>query len=187
LVDSEHREKAINLFGYRPPINREQFLKNMDRYKALKENPDYSRISADHESGGYVFKHKGADKKDLPKNVVAANKLAKDGYAVEIREHVNIDSLKNPELLINNVVSDLKAGTGKKAVKNAFTSASKQRISTVTILVDDMTLTEAAAQARAGFKFNDRIQRAIFLIKGRVVEVSRADYESGIILEKLKA
>ncbi|TAF76024.1 MAG: hypothetical protein EAZ53_04880 [Bacteroidetes bacterium] len=135
---------------------------------------------------GYVFIHKNADLNDIELNKRIAILLAKEnGDSVIIREHFKKG--KNPELLVNNILSDVKTPTKLSSINTAFSNAQKQNIKTfVCELTLNFSLKDLIEGVSKGFKFNKAID-SVKLVKSKVVvEITRKMYESEEYIKYLK-
>lgn len=178
-------DQAEKLFSFRPPIHLERFSQNMAIYEGLAENANYQMKHSNLDTGGFLFGHKLADSKDLAGNLKAGKLLADKGYAVEIREHVTATGIKNPELGLNGIVTDLKTPEKVGGIKSAFNTARKQHLDTVVIEINSRWKTESILKSLdAGFVYNTEIDKAILLYKGDVIEVTRSEWQ-GNALESL--
>lgn len=177
-IAKKNLEQAKKLFGYEPPLILERYAENIATFNKLKKESNVVFISTDVESGGFLSKHKKADKKDLPKNEKSGKVLAKKGYGTQILEHVKTGNIKNPELKIQGIVSDLKTPNSAKGIKNAFNNARKQAVNHLVIQIDSKwKLTDLIKGLDDGFHYNSTINE-VLLIRGKeVIRVSREDWQ----------
>lgn len=96
----------------------------MDHHDKLAVNIPYPKEI--YKSKGKVYVHDLHDKIDVKKNVEHAKYLADFGETVKIRPHGFKDNVKNPEYIVNGMISDLKTNTGS-TVTSLIKSARKQR------------------------------------------------------------
>ena len=143
-----------------------------------------------------LFKHD----KDFNDNYERAKVIVDElKLNTEIRAHVNVSGVKNPEYFINGNLSDLKFDFKKdnyKGINNAFDAARKQNI---TQIVFDFTnsfkkldLSEVSRQIKSNIneKRGKQFKEVIFIYNKKAVLVSREDILNNQLiklLEKLKA
>jgi len=188
-VSTGWAQRSKDLFGYKPPLDPERVEANFGLYERLEKAPNYNRIGVDNLSGGVAYAHKQHDQKDYPSNRKAARAMAGEGNGVVIREHVQTDGVKNPELEVNGELSDLKTPQKNTAgsVKNQFRRSYKQGIETIVIDTGAVTSDSMLVQGlKDGFHFYPSIKFVYLLRKGNIIEVSRKDYEIDIIEDKVK-
>lgn len=187
-VDGRFNDKAERLFGHRPPVDPNKFINNLVIFERLKDDSGHRIELTDNISGGFVFVHKQADKKDLVQNLPIARKLARDrGDAVVIREHVHIDRVSNPEFQVGDILADLKTPKSKtgNGIKNAFRNARRQGLEMFVINAKGFNVNDLATGLKNGFR-NHSINTALVVFEGRLIEVTRLNYMDGNILEKLR-
>lgn len=182
MIAEAFLSKAQKLFGYKPPVDLDRFNANMALFQTLKENTEYQLKSTFKETGGFVFGHKKLDRRDFAANKKAADTLAEKGYAVEIREHVHQDNIKNPELALNGRLTDLKSPEKVGGIRNAFDKARKQGLDQVVIEVNSRwKKDQIRKRLDDGFFYNEEIEKAVLIWKGEVIEFSREDWLNGKI------
>ncbi|MDX1903805.1 MAG: DUF935 family protein [Thermonemataceae bacterium] len=170
--------------------------------KALANVAEYSQYDKayrkeyfDVKTGGYLVAHKQADKKDLKENLMVGRILAENDYAVEIQKHIQKDDAKNPELVVNKEISDLKTPDLSKykslasGIKGRMKSGDSQKIKFTVIYIED---TKADLEKdmmygiRNGFTHSKQ-EKVIIVWKGKTCEITRRMYEDGAVLDTLKS
>jgi hypothetical protein len=184
-VDGAFTEAAQKLFGYKPPVDPQKFARNLEQYEQLIEDRNYKLRHTDNLSGGFVFVHNKADKVGLTDNIKAARKLSTQlGDGVVIREHLGTG--RNPEFEINGITSDLKTPAGKESgIKYRFRSARKQGLDNLVLELDGYSIEAATEGLKRGFR-NHSVNEVRVIFSGKVVMVTRADYEKGIIEQLIR-
>ena len=185
-----HKGAAQDLFGLGDalPISLDQLIQNIDIIAKLDKN-DFDRIEKYTESGGAMMVRKNAHQKDLDDNIQIAESLAKStGKVIQINEHIENNG-KNPELTIDRTLSDLKSPIDVKVsnIKGAFNLARKQLLTHLVIdLPKKPVLDDVLKGCIKGFQYNEGINEAILVFKGKTLSVTRKDYEDMKLEEKLK-
>lgn len=193
-VDQNYANLAKRVFDVSLPISPSRLKENTQLYFKFMENKNYSLEYTDNLTGGFVTKHVDADAKDLRDNLRAAKILAREnGDAIEIRQHIHKDGIKNPEFSINGVASDLKTPDRRKfkevstAIKNQFSRARKQDLNNLVIKVDGQYGLELIEEGVIeGFNRNEVIERVRIIYGGKAVEITRVEMEKGKVFDKLK-
>ena len=172
------------------PVSPERMRENTTLFRQYTMNQNYKLIATDNQNGGFVFAHAKADVADLAQNRTVGKALASEGYAVAIREHLQLSGVSNPELELTGKLSDLKVPTSDNpvsAMENSFKKASMQGIDNfVLYLKKDYDLTRLENGLRSGFRNRSKINKVIIVKGSKVVEVSRTDYADGHIINRLK-
>jgi len=167
-------------------------------YDTYKTDSNYKTITSNTNSGLFVVRHAKADKADLKTNLDAAKRLFSNDYSVVVLQHQLGQNIKNPEFLIiktdgTQYISDLKTPDPTKynsienGIRNSFRTAARQKISHVTIdIVADESLEHIAVGIQLAFEKYAQIRSTIILKGSNAVEVTRADYMTGKVLEVLQ-
>lgn len=155
-------------------------------YKKYFLNDDFELLLELQPNGGFVFIHKNADVNDLRINKKISLLLAKKfGYKIEIREHKKKG--KNPELLLNNELCDVKTPTKNNSIGNGFSHAQNQGINCfVSYLELNFTLADFEFGISNGFSKNKYINYVIFVNDNLAVKITREMYEQNVYLKELK-
>ena len=103
----------------------------------LRNCMDSAGCITDKEFGRRLLISTAADKKDLEANITVAKVLLKNfsDMHIQIRENI-LDGRKNPEYLINGLISDRKSIESENGVTNGFSKAIEQGCSSVVIDLD---------------------------------------------------
>jgi SPP1 gp7 family putative phage head morphogenesis protein len=137
-----------------------------------------------------------ADNKDFMSNL-KAGKIIVDNlkHDVKIRPHVKTQGVKNPELLIDDELADLKEINGYRGVLGGLDSAKKQGATNVVFNLDgikDLEIQDLYRRIKGDITEDRRktIKNLIFIYKNKAVSISREDIlkdDFRQTLEKLKA
>ncbi|WP_420582075.1 phage portal protein family protein [Reichenbachiella sp.] len=187
-VQDQHQDKATNLFGLsgQMPISPEQLAANTKLLDRL-DKKQYSEINTFAQQGGWFAVHKLAHKSDLKKNKQMATAMAKNGYAVEILEHVE-DGTPNPEFRVNGILSDLKSPKTPYGLDTRLRSALKQGLNNVVYEVAATTqLDELTKGLRRGFHNRRGIEWVDVVYDKKVVRIDREMFLNGEILKELES
>lgn len=127
-VDGQFREQADKLFGFKPPVDPERYEENLLLYNRIIGDKNYKLTFVDNLSGGFVFKHVKTEVGDVAQNVLASKALARRGDSVIIRDVIPQHGVKNPDILLNGVVAEVKTNNvaTMSAVDNALRAGKRQ-------------------------------------------------------------
>jgi SPP1 gp7 family putative phage head morphogenesis protein len=180
-------------------------LSKQKQSEALKRSFELSKVYAPFDelkmsNGSKVKISPFADINDLQINLEAAKKIAENlKIDVTISAHLNTKIVpgKNPEYLINGLVSDLKTPKNYSGISNGFSHAKKQNVNSIVI---DFTKNFENLDVELIFrilngKYKGGMERSIrecFLIyKNKVVKITAKDFvDSNValnLIKKLKA
>ncbi|AJA67331.1 phage putative head morphogenesis protein, SPP1 gp7 family [Myroides sp. A21] len=140
-----------------------------------------------------------ADKTDLKQNI-ASSKVIVDNLKknVNIRPHLDeniANGIKNPELLVDNKVADLKVNFKQdnyKGIKNGLKSAKKQGTSTVVFDLTnsfknlDIVIVNRMIKGEVTNSTSKWLKEVIVIYNNRAIEVNRDDILQGVFLTELK-
>lgn len=107
------KEPSLNL----PKAINHKIRTELENYKHQCPYPEKPHYTA--KNGSTVTIHPFADPKDLIKNYEVCRRLA-DTYpnlSIKIRPHIELNGFKNPELEIDNIISDIYEITTKEIIK----------------------------------------------------------------------
>ncbi|MBK9458292.1 MAG: hypothetical protein IPN94_02360 [Sphingobacteriales bacterium] len=159
-------------------------------YKYRYNNGEWDKKHFDSTSGGYVVVHKEHGRSEMADNLVVANQLAAMGEAIELLPV--IQGQKTPDATRNGVAWEFKRidGNIKTGVQNGIKSG-KQQCSRILIVIpseykkEELTLAIYTAIVKNDTT-NKRAQKlALLFANGNLVELTRADIESGIFIDKI--
>ena len=157
--------------------------------KLIADVPVFKRYYSDKKSGGYVDVSSNADTSDLAYNKMWAKVMAKQGYDVKIREHSKVDSVKNPELIINGDIGDFKQPKKStlRSLQSAFESAFEQGAVFPAIVFEGVefsvtqqlrVIKNALGVNKEGKRFFGTLQHCYLIYsKDRVVMITRKEVE----------
>ena len=165
-------------------------MKAIHNSRALRR---YPQLIANHllryifESYSQLGIHKNADRRDLAHNTSIGETLGKNGYAVEIREHLE-DSTPNPELMINGVLSDVKSPKLAYSLDSRLQSAiNRQGLNNVVFEVTKRESVDALTKGlKRGFHNRSKIEWVDVVFGETAVRITRAMYERGVISKELQ-
>lgn len=160
-------------------------LKNNNlEFTLYNKDPDYTLLLLDENSGGFVFVHNKADNIDLDLNIKISSILATNGYKVVIREHKKKG--KNPELLLNGELCDIKTPIKTRSIGNGFAHAQNQGINCfVSNLELEFSLKDFEFGISNGFSKNNYINYVIFVKKETVIKITREMFEKNVYLKEI--
>ena len=186
-VDGRFRQRADRLFGYRPPLDPDRFLNNLETFEILKGDPNHRLAFTDNLSGGYVFRHILHPEHEYRDHIAPARLMAaRDGDGIILRQITQ--GSKNPDAMINGELWDFKkilaTSNVVNAMNNKFRAARRQDLSQVIVtLGNDFPIAQVIEGVRTAFS-NDRrtqIQNLKLIIAGQlIIDVTRKDYENGV-------
>lgn len=187
-VQAQYQDAAQRLFGITSLIthNLDRFRSNVKQLELL--DGKQHKIQTYKESGGFVATHKNADVRDLATNSKAAEVLAKDkGHGVIIREHVE-DGTPNPELMVNEVLSDVKSPKTPYSLDSRLQRAvDRQQLNNVVWSVKGTpSLADMAKGLRRGFHNRKGIDFVDVVYKDKTLRVTREMFERGMILNEME-
>ncbi len=166
-------------------ISPTDLARNLKLWESL-DPKDYKKTSYP-ESGGFTAVHKLADKSDLKDNLATAKIMAKNGYAVEIRKHIE-DGTPNPEFLINGVLSDLKTPKKPYSLDSRLQKAvKKQGLNNVVYKIKGSpTIEEINNGLKRGFTNRKKIEWIDIVNKSKTLRITREMYSNRAILKELR-
>jgi len=180
------------------------YFKLLNTYVNAVRNAELAKLNAPNELAYKVGKKEltiniFADKTDLKQNIKSAkvivDKLKKN---VNIRPHLDENiakGVKNPELLVDNNVADLKVNFKQdnyKGIKNGFKSAKKQGTNTVVFDFTnsfkelDITQVNRVIKGEVTQNTGKWVKELIFIYKDKAVTVTRQNILDNELLEELK-
>jgi SPP1 gp7 family putative phage head morphogenesis protein len=172
------------------PISPEDLKRNVELFKEYQDNKDYSLEFIDNLSGGFVFKHVKADLTDLEENLFVGTRLANNGNAVAIRPHYKKGdpklNNKNPEYILNGVVTDLKTPDKLTSIGTGFSNVQKGLKSLVCYLKLNHSYDDMIEGIHNGFFFNKHIEKVTIVKNNTVVEIIRNQWRDGSYKNILK-
>lgn len=168
-----------------------QHLVHGANYKYRYNNGEWDKKHFDSTSGGYVVVHKEHGRSEMADNLVVANQLAAMGEAIELLPV--IQGQKTPDATRNGVAWEFKEIKGK-SIKNSIQHQiqnGKQQCSRILIVIpgeykkEELTLGIHNAIVKNDTA-NKRVQKiALLFADGNLVELTRADIESGAFVDKV--
>jgi len=186
-VDGNFTAQAERLFGFKPPVDPQQYQANLQLFNALRDDRNYKLAFVDNLTGGFVFRHLKAEPGDLMQNIKAGQALARRGDSVVIRQIVNQHGVKNPDVLLSGVEAEIK--TSSKATFNTIDQAlrkAKKQASTIVLSIGDgkVDTIEEALYNRVRQARN--IDRVIVIYRDEVYEFSAEEIVGRTFLGKIK-
>ena len=173
-VEGQFLEKAEKLFGYKPPVDPEKFLANVERFDRYNNDKNFKLDSTDNLTGGFVFRHKGTPKSDLNENIIASRILSKHGNGVAVLDASTIPGTKNPDIELNGEKAEVK--TNKTATINAVDRALRRgakQAGTVVVNVTSSMSTKELREAIHKRILRSTIERVIVIRNNQVFELER--------------
>ena len=149
----------------------------------------------DKEFGRRLLISTAADKKDLKTNITVAKVLLKNfsDMHIQIREHI-FDGRKNPEYLINGLISDRKSIESENGVTNGFSKAIEQECSSVVIDLDTNFIYHYVNADKLASKIANRhhdfakeiIKECYISYKGKAIMIPGSIFGDGNLKNKSK-
>lgn len=187
-LQDQYKDAAQRLFGITSLIthNLDRFRSNVKQLELL--DGKQHKIQTYKESGGFVATHKNADANDLSINSKAAEVLAKDkGHGVIIREHVE-DGTPNPELMVDQVLSDVKSPIKPYTLDNRVKDAiRRQNLDNVVWNVKGTpSLNDMENGLRRAFHNRGKLSYVDIVYKDKTTRITRKMFDNGVILKELE-
>ena len=178
--------------GTKMDLTDSQRQENYQEYILLSQNPFYTDVIFDYESGGVSAIHRdhrfdsaigafGLKVGEYEKIVV--NNLRKRGHCIILESELAPNGVKTPDGWLDGLVMDIKStdGQGKWAIKDKFHSALKQGVECVILYFHSRTLYsyerilegwEKFLKDSFSRKYQMRIEKVICVVEDEVIECS---------------
>ena len=149
----------------------------------------------DKEFGRRLLISTAADKKDLKANITVAKVLLKKNSDMHIQIRENIpDGRKNPEYLINGLISNRKSIESENGVTNGFSKAIEQGCSSVVIDLDTYFIYHYVKADKLASKIANRhndftkevIKECYISYKGKAIMIPGSIFGNGNLKNKSK-
>jgi SPP1 gp7 family putative phage head morphogenesis protein len=142
-VEQKDSDKANQSFGLQMPISPERFERNVSLYNRFSNDVNFILEMVDNQGGGYLFRHKNSDLKELPELLKIGKKLAlNQAESVIINPILRVAGIKNPDFTLSGLPAELKIihSPTKGAIDNAIRAAKNQAHSIILELPDTMNV-----------------------------------------------
>lgn len=159
-------------------------------FENFKLTASYGKPRYTAKNGAKVYVSPFSDPVDLFGNYRSAVKIANAGYDVKIRPHVLIDDVKNPEFIINKLVSDR---SEPKSLKGILTAIDKkindQKCESVVLdfthKLKGVSRFDIARTIKGGANSNTKLKEVLLIFGDEIIALNRAEIFSDILWQKV--
>lgn len=159
-------------------------------FENFKLTASYGKATFTAKNGAKVFVSPFADPADLFGNYRTAIKLANADFDVKIRPHVNIKGVKNPEYVVNKLITDRAQPKKLRGILTAFDEKINDQNCEAVVLdftykLKNESRFNIAKTIRGGAKVNKKLKEVILVFGDEIINLNRSEMFSDALWQKV--
>jgi SPP1 gp7 family putative phage head morphogenesis protein len=188
-INPEDAREAGKLWNINMPVSPDEFAQNVLQYNELIADVNNFNLEfIDNLSGGFVFKHKQAVKREISELLPVSKRMASESYGVVIRPVDNTPGTKNPDLLLGAKHCEVKnnyEGTFN-SIDRQLREAKKQAGSVVLNMAGSINLKDLESVIYYRINRSPGIEEVFVLLNNKLFHLKREEILSKSFFGKIK-